>query len=170
MIADLSVGDHDPIVFDRVRDVLDLIASVDSKRFHRLQRDVTRIFVTHYGGAAGSYWSDLNACLLDWSDLGGNLHSAAMTLVHEATHARLEKAGIPYCDRLRERIERLCIREEIAFARQLPNSDELVEEAQHAMSSRWWTPESQKQRHRQQLESLRWPSWALRLRDFVSRG
>ena len=43
----------------------------------------------------------------------------AATLVHEAVHARLQRAGLRYWPDLRPRIEAVCVREEIAFVRLL---------------------------------------------------
>jgi hypothetical protein len=42
-----------------------------------------------------------------------------MTLVHEAAHARIVRAGIPWWPDLFERIETRCVKEELAFCRRL---------------------------------------------------
>jgi hypothetical protein len=49
--------------------------------------------------------------------------NVAIAIVHEATHARVGQAGIPLYPDLRSRIERRCVREEIAFAQRLPRTD-----------------------------------------------
>ena len=54
----------------------------------------------------------------------------AMTLVHEAAHGYLTSIGITYTEERRKRIEGICIRNEIAFARRLPDSASLIEQAQ----------------------------------------
>lgn len=43
----------------------------------------------------------------------------ALILVHEATHARLSKFGFGYDEALRARIEAICHRRELAFAKRL---------------------------------------------------
>jgi hypothetical protein len=52
----------------------------------------------------------------------------ASAIVHEATHARLEKLGIRYDEAVRQRIERICARRELDFARHLSGVDALQEE------------------------------------------
>ncbi len=52
----------------------------------------------------------------------------ASAIVHEATHARLEKLGIRYDEAVRQRIERICARRELDFARHLSGVDALLEE------------------------------------------
>jgi len=49
----------------------------------------------------------------------------ASTIVHETTHARLERYGIGYSEELRARVEAICSRRELAFAARLPASSEL---------------------------------------------
>lgn len=168
-VVDMSIAEHDAVCFDRVAKVLDLIQRVDPRRFRRMSRDVRRILITHTGGAAGSYWSDLDACALDAQHLLGSLESAAMTLVHEATHARLRRAGFSYTPELRPRLERLCLEAEIAFGERLPNSSDLIAEAQHALNSPWWSDDASNQRQAQQLRTLGWPEWSIRLRNALLR-
>jgi hypothetical protein len=57
----------------------------------------------------------------------------AATLVHEATHARLDRIG--YAPEKRARVEGLCFRRERAFARRLPDSHELVAEIDRQLSA-----------------------------------
>ena len=58
----------------------------------------------------------------------------AATIVHEATHARLLKCGIGYEETLRDRVEAVCYRRELAFARKLPNGERVREHAQDALT------------------------------------
>lgn len=64
----------------------------------------------------------------------------AMVLVHEATHGYLQSGGLLYTEDHRERMERLCMRTEIALARKLPQSTELIAEVEAKMSlpSDYW--------------------------------
>ncbi len=61
----------------------------------------------------------------DVSDL-----SIASVLVHEATHARLDHCGFGYDEAERDRIEKVCLRREMAFAKRVPGAtlDGRVEE------------------------------------------
>jgi hypothetical protein len=62
-----------------------------------------------------------------------------MTLVHEATHARLWKNGIGYPVSARGRIEQLCVRAEVRLARQLPDAEELESFVVDKLKNEWWT-------------------------------
>jgi hypothetical protein len=107
----------------------------------------------------------------------------AATIVHEATHARLESCGIEYVEGMRHRIEAICLRQEIAFAAKLPNGQELQEAAEHILTlctgPGFWSKTSMRERDLAgSLEALRYlgaPEWLLRvlvtgrrLRDFLS--
>ena len=49
----------------------------------------------------------------------------ASVIVHEATHARLMRCGIGYEEELRARVEKVCLRRELAFAAKLPNGEQI---------------------------------------------
>ena len=79
----------------------------------------------------GEYKHSLKACILDEryvADPATTIERIASTIVHETTHARLERYGIGYKTELRTRIEAICFRRELAFAVRLPNSAELQQE------------------------------------------
>jgi len=103
----------------KVAEALALVRSLDPKRFERMRRDVELVQVFRMKSSQFSprWWT----CLLDEALV--RERSAALiasTLVHEATHARVLRAGIPYWPDLQQRIEALCTRQEIAFASKLP--------------------------------------------------
>jgi hypothetical protein len=58
-------------------------------------------------------------------------------LVHEATHARIERIGIRYAEGVRARIEVLCVREQLAFARALPGAAALTAQLESRLAE--WT-------------------------------
>ncbi len=61
----------------------------------------------------------------------------ALTFVHEATHARLRRAGIEYERGLRKRIELVCARRELAFAKRIPDNTDAIARIEGEISS--WT-------------------------------
>ncbi len=91
-----------------------------------------------------------------------------MTLVHEATHARVYRAGIRYLPRNRRRIEQICVRAEIDFATQLPDATLLADEARHALETEWWEDVPKRERELGQLRILGVPAWLIWLRKFLS--
>jgi len=115
----------------RVEDALQLIKQLDSRLYLRITRDLARIWVNLVPYANAWYRHSVQACVLDERYVLSETTTRerlALTIIHEATHARLERRGIEYEEKLRPRIESVCLRRELAFASKLPNSAELREE------------------------------------------
>lgn len=167
----------------RVEAALRLIDQCAPLHYRRVKNDLTRIWVTLVAHGAGCYLHSLNACLLDERIVASEdttLEWIASTIIHEATHARLEKRGIRYDEAVRHRIERICARRELDFARRLPGADALIEEinwrieqcevGKEAFSDRkMW--EEMDRGDRDVLRHLGAPEWVitvlLRTRDLV---
>lgn len=103
---------------------LQLIKQYDPIRYRRLVEDLDRVWITLLRGALGSYQRELKLCELDEryvlaEDTTPDL--VASIIVHEATHARLERCGIGYDEPLQSRVEAVCFRRALAFANTLPN-------------------------------------------------
>jgi hypothetical protein len=101
---------------------LELIKTRDPRRFRRIKREF-RIITDMCPTGCGGYNRPLREC---WVDLASfdfanqpdlSLERYCCLLVHEATHGHCYSHYIPYDRNLRERIERLCRREEERFAR-----------------------------------------------------
>lgn len=123
-------------IFRRVEDALLLIKENDRLRYGRLIRDLERVWVRDLPGALGSFNKTLRACSLDREFvLAETTHPEliATTIVHEATHARIESCGIGYEEKLRPRIEAACFRRELAFAKKLPNGEQVQEQAERSL-------------------------------------
>lgn len=78
----------------------------------------------------GEFHVEGKRCVLSVGD-GDDGHSPwdiALTIVHEAAHARLHARGIGYPEGRRARIERLCVGREIAFARRAGASPDDIED------------------------------------------
>jgi hypothetical protein len=107
----------------RVREALHLIKTHDRLRYDRLTRDLKRIWVDPAVPPNASYRSRLDACMLNDRfvlDEDSTPELIAATIVHEATHARVYACGIGYEEKLRPRIEAICVRRELAFSNKLP--------------------------------------------------
>jgi hypothetical protein len=115
----------------RVEGALSLIKQHSSLDYARLIRELERIWVTVTVYGLGEYRHSLKACLLDEryvADSATTIEQIASTIVHETTHARLERYGIGYKEKLRARIEAICFRRELAFAVRLPDGALLQQE------------------------------------------
>jgi hypothetical protein len=115
----------------RVEGALSLIKQHSPLDYARIRRELERIWVHILFTGAGQYKHSLKACVLDEryvADPATTVERIASTIVHEATHARLDRYGIEYKEELRTRIEAICDRRQLAFAVRLPNSAELQQE------------------------------------------
>jgi hypothetical protein len=115
----------------RVEAALQLINRCAPLHYRRVKNSLSRIWVTLVPHGAGCYLHSLNACLLDERVVASEnttLEWIASAIVHEATHARIEKRGIRYNEAVRLRIERICIRRELDFVRHLSGVDALQEQ------------------------------------------
>jgi len=141
-----SFGCEPDTALPRVEAGLDLIRVHDRLRYHRLTRDLERIWVRPVPSYLAGFNAALRACELDSRFVLAETTSAeliAATIVHEATHARIDSFGVVYREELRARVERACLRREIAFAAKLPNGAAVREQAERTLtvcdSEAYWT-------------------------------
>lgn len=105
----------------RTSEALALIKARDPRRFRRIKREIRSIVSMSL--SPGSYTRPWRQCNIDFRhfDFASNPESALQSyccvLVHEATHGHLYSRYINYDEKSRERIERLCRKEEGHFAR-----------------------------------------------------
>jgi hypothetical protein len=105
----------------RIDAALEVITQLDPRRAVWLRSARVRIVASHIRLA--QYWYTTDAIVLDQAfALTASDAYLALAIVHEATHARIARAGIwPWPD-LVPRLEVRCHREEIAFAQCLPRA------------------------------------------------
>jgi hypothetical protein len=167
-------GDEAEVALGRVEAALTLIKAYDRIRYDRLRRDLERVLVVVLPGALGSYSERLRACQLDPRHVLADDSSPeiiAATIVHEATHARLQRCGIGYDEERRSRIEAVCFRREAAFAMKLPNGGPVREMAElqlgRCTTNDFWTDAAFRARYPDSAaEALRYlglPRWLVRL-------
>lgn len=158
----------------RVVDALQLIRRHDPLQHSRVIDNLERIWVHLLPNARACFDRSLKACvfderfvLLETTTLG---HIASV-IVHEATHARLERWGISYDEKRRSRIEAICLRRELSFIARLPCSESLQEEAARTLEwcvgdKDYFSDEGFRQRDDQgYFETLRYlgtPDWIIR--------
>jgi hypothetical protein len=152
--------------FPAVRDAIQLLATHDPRRFARLRQDLDYIIVARTPvSPVAEYWPNLRACLLDATFAAAQPPGiAALSIVHEAAHARLWQAGVRYDEALRGRVEHCCVREELAFARRVPDGAELETAARRKLHDHaYWNDAAMRARRLERLESHGVPRWLVRL-------
>jgi len=120
--------------------------------------------------SGGRYLAGLRTCLIGvgYARRVGSLDLALM-IVHEATHARLSRAGFRYLGECRERIERICVAAEIAFAQRVPGSEAAVEKARALLESEWWNPQNSAEDTIAELRKRGVPAWVATILRRLSR-
>ncbi len=160
-------------ILARVEQALALIACYDTLRYCQLLRELDRIWVVLLPGAVGDYRAAIRTCRLDPRFVladASTLEQIAAVIVHEATHARLDRLGVTYTEQQRPRIEAICVRREIAFADKLPRGQHVraLEERRLAMygNSNLWTDVDIRARlikgNRENLRHVGCPEWLIR--------
>lgn len=145
-------SDHAGKDADKVVAALRLIQKFDLVQYRRVVCDLNRIWITTIPGAIGRFIKSTSTCELDRRfvlDEHTATEQIASTIVHEATHAHLFRRGIGYEERLRARVEGICMGREQAFAAKLPDG----------ASIRNWVEAS-----RVELESLEFSNVAMHAR------
>lgn len=150
---------------------LELIAVHDPLRFERMRHDLRRILLSD--GVGPEYISSIGACLLSVAFVENcSTLQLALTLVHEATHARLSRAGIGRAPAKRDRLEGVCINAEHRFGERLQGADRVVALAvvdAELVGPKWWAREPLIRRRTNELRSLGLPTWLIRLSRFLRR-
>ena len=128
-----------------------------------LRRDVVAIFLWRAGGS--SYNSAMRTITLDlrWS-MAGVVEDLAMTLVHEATHARQFALGVrtrPQGELLR-RVESHALAETIAFSERLPPGPG-AKPSVASLDTQWWTWDKKAARTMEGLEDAGFPAGPFRV-------
>jgi hypothetical protein len=108
-------------VWSQLERALSLIERIDPRRYGRICQDVRRILVVPREAPFMSMLTS-TVFLARHRILGCDASSVALDLVHEAAHVRLHRTGLHYWPDLQQRMEGLCIREEIAFVGVLPKA------------------------------------------------
>ncbi len=156
----------------KLRAALNLLATTQPRRLMRLKLDVRRILVTFVQVADAQFSPSSRTVLVDEAYVcrpDVTPSHLATTIVHEATHARLFAVGIGYPPNLRPRIERLCMREELAFAEMLPDGVGAATRAKEGLTlpDQTWDPDVVTERRLALIRSWGWPEWIVRV---IERG
>jgi hypothetical protein len=148
-----ATDDLSPIPEERLLQSFSLIRDTLPTVYRRLRRDIRSVILLKAGGP--EYWPLTRTIAFKKSVVErAEVPLLAMTLVHEATHARLWNVGIGYPVKARARIERLCVSAEVRLARELPDAEELESFALAKLKNEWWTDVAVAERRRRVRREL----------------
>ena len=123
------------MAFTIVSDALARIASSAPHTDRRMRRDVHQILVMPAKTAA--YFHPGTILIPCHAFDEADSDAVAGYIVHEAVHARIEKHRIRYWPDLQARIERRCLREQIAFLASRPGRSDLVQRFERYLHRQW---------------------------------
>jgi len=152
--------DETALIQARLTDALGLLQRFAPIRYTHLRRDLPRILVGVTNRTAECL-ARVGICLVAFDYV---VHPAttparlALTLVHEGTHARLDRAGFEYRLEQRHRIERLCVTAEVVVARRLPDSESLLPRLDEKLTRppAFWSNEAFDERTLTAVRALGW--------------
>lgn len=147
-----------PTCLKSIQAALDLLYELDRRRFEALRRSVKHILVWPGSYTAYDKWGGIHLAARHVSGVPAPILASA--LVHEATHLRIVRRGIPYDNHLRSRIEALCVREQAAFLRKVPGRGaEWANEVEAGLKEPWWSEADRRARVQRSLEEAGLPGW-----------
>jgi hypothetical protein len=164
----------DDEAFAKITSALDLLRDHGSRTLDDIRRHTNGVFVWVTAGARGEWHRETGLVVLEEAYVchgGTSARDVASTLVHESTHARLDAKGFEYSPEQRQRIERVCFRRQLAFARRLSEPGDLVGQAQQQLqrSPDYFTGEAWRQRAVVKLIELGVPRWLAQAIGWIAR-
>lgn len=126
--------EHDEKFFRCAAEAIDLLERVDARRAARAKRYLP--IIAHVRQGSDFYKPSAHAFYVH--DVPDDSAYFASAIVHEATHGYLFARKIPYAPELRERIERLCSKEQFAFiVRAIRVQAHVAKEKQDEVIQQW---------------------------------
>jgi len=155
-------------ILARVGEAIRLVKTYDPYRYRRIIKELDRILVGLISGYVAVFVPESRMCVIDPRHiLSSSPEFIASSIVHEATHGTLIRRNIGYSEELRYRVEKVCMRQERAFAQKIPHGEELRRsiERELALAPEFWSNEAVSERHREgEIAMARYagmPNWLL---------
>jgi len=169
--ADLRDGDA---VFAKVTSAFELLRAHGGRSLDDMRRHTNGVFVWTTAGVRGEWHRRARLVVLEETHVcheGTLPREIASTLVHESTHARLDARGFTYSGERRARIENVCFRRQLAFARRLAEPGDLFDQAERQLRRppSDFTKNASRQRSLAKLISLGAPRWLAHAVEWISR-
>jgi hypothetical protein len=160
--------------FAKITTAFDLLQDHGSRSLDDIRRHTNGVFLWATAGALGEWHRETGLVVLEETSVHHEDTTArdiASILVHESTHARLDAKGFAYSPQRRERIEKVCFRRQLAFARRLSDPGELIDQAERQLqlAPDYFTNEAWRQRVVAKLVELGVARWLVHAIEWVSR-
>jgi hypothetical protein len=158
-VAVCATGAEAESVLQKMEAALDLVLQHDRRAMQVLREQSEGIFVFGTAGVCAEWHRQEKLVVLQPEYVSAPATSIvrlASTLVHEATHAWLEKLGFVYSQERRQRIEAICLKRELRFVRQAGSGNELISELERQLicDPAYFSPEAFRERTLTEIERL----------------
>lgn len=138
-VLDLGLEPREDAI-EAIRGAINLLEHFGPTFLRRLNRESRRYVL--FDHSFPEYWSLVGAIVLGKNELErANNGQIALSLVHEGTHARLERLGLSARRYGLDRIEEACLDRERALAATFPDQERWLAYVESKASVRWWTTE-----------------------------
>lgn len=118
----LVANEQRPLIYRRLDEALSLLKADAPGRYERIRQSLKGFLNFGIDSINASYDPRTAVCRLGEKFIlapDTTAKAVACTVVHEATHGRLFKLGIPYDEPLRYRVEIICIKAALLTAQKL---------------------------------------------------
>jgi hypothetical protein len=116
-------------MFHKVAAGLEVLRKFYPRGYGTVRRQIQRVVVGYSPDARAKWWDPPRVCMLSieyFSQEAASATDVAFSLLHEATHGRLERLGFSYTPERRLRLETICTRAQMTLAENLPDHDSRV--------------------------------------------
>jgi hypothetical protein len=148
-------------------EAFDMLARYDPRRLNRFKRDVGGVVIEMIVDACAQWESSCRLVRIDKLFARAKDTVAlqiATVLVHEGTHAWLDRRGIKYDAERWLRIEAICMRSELSFQRRVPGGEGMIEQTQQqlALGAELYAPTAYLDRRVARMRQLGFPEFLIR--------
>jgi hypothetical protein len=163
--------EHRALIHKRLDEALRLLQVSAPGRYERVRQSLKGFLIFRIDSYNASYLG-AGVCQLDEKFMlapDTTAAAVACTIVHEATHGRLYKLGIPYDEPIRHRVEMVCIKAALLTAQRLPGAEAQVDRCRRQLTidPGFFSKESFTQRAAEDMRTAGMPEWFVRF--YVSR-
>lgn len=138
--------DQDGSALRSIGKALELLAEHWPLALRRVQREIGRVLIVEKGRI--QHLHPFKGCSLTQQVVSLPPEQVALVLVHEAAHGQIARWGTRQTDDVKERIERACVKRELALIDRLPEGREgLRDWVEQRLATEWWTEESTRERN-----------------------
>lgn len=172
--APLVANEERPLIYRRLDDALSLLKANAPGRYERVRQSLKGFLIFGIDSINASYDPTTAVCRLGEKFMlapDTTPEAVACTVVHEATHGRLFRLGIPYDEPLRYRVEMICIKAALFTAQRLSGAEAQVERCrgQLTIDPNFFSTDSYAERAANNLRAAGLPEWLIRTLVWIRR-